>query len=545
MDMPVREHALRPADTRRGDVPDRDLQGHGDDTQILQALCHGFGSASELSQASHSALRWVQTVVGLPSSARIALLDRSGRLRSAASSGDLSVVGRRRSARRRLACETKRPSLQELRQPPGGLLGLFPLVSGGEVFGVLEVAAPGRVIEHRWQLLEAVASQTAMTVRNLRRVATLERRVEALEAAADLVHGLLGARNVHGAVRSMVRLCYELVQTPIAAWVADPDGPSLTFQGARGLGARKRAEVRSAFPTLPGHDDSSRADREELEERFAGIVGAARATVIDARDAVILVADDPRAENGFLPALSSLFRDALSRLGATAAEQRREESLDLGLAWTAHEVRTPLLGARATIESLLEVPEPQVTSRELLSRSQEELSELAGTVDTLLRWAAGREPLHRTRTDLVRVIGEAIQHSARGAVRDRVNVSTPRELFLRADPTQLRSAVANLVRNALDYSPPESEVRISVEHEGDTVTVVVRDEGSGVLPGERDSIFNPLVRGASGRSVGGGQGLGLFIARRAVQAHGGTIRVDPTDDGTAFRIQLPLEPCAS
>jgi signal transduction histidine kinase len=108
------------------------------------------------------------------------------------------------------------------------------------------------------------------------------------------------------------------------------------------------------------------------------------------------------------------------------------------------------------------------------------------------------------------------------------------------DPQQLRSAIANVVRNALVYSPPATGVRVRVEASGDSARVVVRDEGPGIAAQERETIFDPFSRG---RSASGNQGvgLGLFIARRVLEAHGGSIALRPSRSGATFVLELPVE----
>jgi signal transduction histidine kinase len=111
--------------------------------------------------------------------------------------------------------------------------------------------------------------------------------------------------------------------------------------------------------------------------------------------------------------------------------------------------------------------------------------------------------------------------------------------MIQADAPQLRGAIANVVRNALAYSPPPEPVTVTVEGNEDIVRVRVRDRGRGVPDGERDLIFEPFARS---RTVGArdGKGLGLFIARRIIQAHGGCIGLRPARPGSEFYIELPL-----
>jgi signal transduction histidine kinase len=111
---------------------------------------------------------------------------------------------------------------------------------------------------------------------------------------------------------------------------------------------------------------------------------------------------------------------------------------------------------------------------------------------------------------------------------------------IRADVAQLRSAVANLIRNALMYSPSTTPVEVVVDADRVRARVTVRDRGPGIPSEERSRIFDPFVRGAVGRDVARGNGLGLFVVRRVAEAHGGSVRLDRTSGGARFCLQLPI-----
>jgi signal transduction histidine kinase len=513
--------------------------GLADEVEILRRLCHGFASTSELGQALRSSVEWVKAVVGEGCSVRILLPDRSDRLHSAISFGGPTTEGRRRSARRRVAYERRRVLRYELRQPVGHLLALFPLVSRGEAVGVLEVSAHADVIQERWPALDAVVSQTAIVIRNLRQVATLRRRLHALEIGANALGTLSSAKDLGEAVRSVVDLCYELAQAPVAAWVADGSASNLRFYTARGMGTRKRAQVRSDLAWLPRVLNGAGPTRSV--ERFASIVGADDVSVMDSPNAIVLVADGSGRTSEFPPVLTSLIRDALDRVADPGLATSQSEQLELGLAWTAHEVRTPLLGARATIDYVLQ-DAPHGTGRELLSRSKEELGELAAMVEAVLRWGAGQGTLDLRPVDLVEIVRASVDASAHEGSLRRVRLVAPRRVRTLVDPSQLKAAVTNVLRNALLYSPSDAEVDVRVEHDrAGMATVIVRDRGPGILPSERDSVFEPLVRGTAGRRSPYGAGLGLFIAKRVVEAHGGTISLESDPGGTIFRVELPVE----
>jgi signal transduction histidine kinase len=109
--------------------------------------------------------------------------------------------------------------------------------------------------------------------------------------------------------------------------------------------------------------------------------------------------------------------------------------------------------------------------------------------------------------------------------------------LITADPRLLRSAVFNLVHNALKFSPAGSTVSLTAQADPERVTLEVADACGGLPPGKIDDLFAPLVQRGEDRT---GFGLGLAIARQAVEAHGGTIQVrDVPGTGCVFRIELP------
>jgi K+-sensing histidine kinase KdpD len=97
------------------------------------------------------------------------------------------------------------------------------------------------------------------------------------------------------------------------------------------------------------------------------------------------------------------------------------------------------------------------------------------------------------------------------------------------------------VRNAVAYSDPGSTVVVEIVDEGTRLRLSVRDQGPGIPVGERETIFDPFVRGEAGSRRGRGSGLGLFITRRVVEAHGGTVWLDPGYPGADFQMVLPVD----
>jgi signal transduction histidine kinase len=128
-----------------------------------------------------------------------------------------------------------------------------------------------------------------------------------------------------------------------------------------------------------------------------------------------------------------------------------------------------------------------------------------------------------------------------GGCRLKIRTEDPSTVL--GEPELLRRAVENVVRNAIRHAPEGTDIEVGLERNGSTATVVVRDHGPGVPEEALGSIFEPFSRVEGHRSRNsGGAGLGLAIARRAVDLHRGRISARNAHPGLEVAIELPLEP---
>ncbi|MGZ8579476.1 MAG: sensor histidine kinase [Actinomycetota bacterium] len=491
----------------------------------------------DTSQLIMSTLGWVRKAVCCEAATvQVLLPDHAGRLRVFAADGDPVAGGRLRSERRRQVFGSLRPQRITLGEPQGWSIGIYPLIAEDEAIGVMEVIAPSRNLEERHEVIDAVVGQSADVFRSVVDGQDRANGVRSMGIMLRLAADLLRAETPSTAVRFTVQRCFEQFGTPIVGLLPDRSGTGW-FVTAAGVGADRRVALRRYIEEISALG-RSRATRDRLADRFAAIVGREHAEAVEAGSAVLLTVDVHPERRAVLRTACSLLSESLDHIGSVDWARMRNDHLDLALACTAHELRGPLAGARAALDHV-HIDDPGPQSRELLRQTKDELGQLAELVDPLLRWSAGPSSLEKRQVDLVLLVREAVTSCLLEPEGVEVGIEAPDRLMVQADGPQLRGAIGNVVRNALAYSPSSAPVTVIVEDRDAVARVRVRDRGRGVPEEERHLIFDPFARGRAGNGVRDGRGLGLFIARRIIEAHGGCIGLRPARPGAEFFIELP------
>jgi signal transduction histidine kinase len=241
--------------------------------------------------------------------------------------------------------------------------------------------------------------------------------------------------------------------------------------------------------------------------------------------------------------LDEAIAEALSRhstVGAEAREQKRDREEVESLGMLAHELRNALSAVIIAFSSLKRtgaVP-PDSRTGAVVERNLRRLGQLIdrSLADVRLRAAPELRAESFTLAELVAEIeGPAADEAEARGLKLAVKVDPPQaELY--ADRQLIVSAVSNLVQNALKFTRPRGTVRVCARADGERVRLEVEDECGGLPAGIAERLFQPFVQGSPDHS---GVGLGLTIARRAAEAHGGTLRVrDKPGQGCVFTINL-------
>jgi two-component system sensor histidine kinase SenX3 len=237
--------------------------------------------------------------------------------------------------------------------------------------------------------------------------------------------------------------------------------------------------------------------------------------------------------------------------GYLVREIRRNEQHDSFINAVTHELKTPIASIRLYLETLQRREVDEAQRQQFYKLMLDDSDRLLGTVQQVLK--AGevgykKQKRYRTDTDFVTLVHECVElartrhHLRADALRFE---ATPDDSAIRvnANPEELRTAVSNILDNAIKYSDGNVDVAVQVETPDEKrVRVRVRDRGLGIAPEELKRIFKRFYR-VPGRSLAHvkGTGLGLFIVRAIARAHGGKVFAEsggPTR-GTTVTLELP------
>lgn len=233
-----------------------------------------------------------------------------------------------------------------------------------------------------------------------------------------------------------------------------------------------------------------------------------------------------------------------ARQEAEAAVHARDEFLSIA----SHELRNPIAAIKATAQLMQRLRERGRLDEDRLARYTRTLTEtserLALLVDDLLdvsRLQSGRFPVYLTPVDLAALVRRAVEIERVGAGQHRLRLQLNDVPVLRLDADRMRQVIVNLLDNAVKYSPDGGEVRILLSHDDKGVWLRVRDEGIGLPADALETIFEPFGRAPNAASSQiQGMGLGLYIARRIVEAHGGKLWAESAGEGKGTTMCLWL-----
>lgn len=243
-------------------------------------------------------------------------------------------------------------------------------------------------------------------------------------------------------------------------------------------------------------------------------------------------------EEGEIGDLIQTFNQTLERLEVLFTSQQRF------LADVSHELRTPLTVIKGNVDLMRRMKQLDLESLSSIDQEAGRLTRLVGGLLMLAQAESGNLPLNFRPVELDLLIAEVFQemHIISGG-KVRVHLNEIDQLRVNGDRDRLKQVLINLVANAIQYTPQDGDVFLSLSKVGDQARIICRDTGPGIPAEDLPHIFERFYRAEKSRTRGKstGFGLGLSITKWIVEHHNGRIEVDSKEgDGTTFAIWLPL-----
>lgn len=300
--------------------------------------------------------------------------------------------------------------------------------------------------------------------------------------------------------------------------------PSVTGQGARSYVGVPVVRVDGSFyGTLCGIDPSNHESSEE-SVRFLQVVARLLAYQLD-RDELMQA--------------QARTRDELATLAEALKERADFEEQLIGI--VSHDLKTPLAAIIMSASLLARQPSIGEAGQRSVQRvlySAQRATRMVHTLLDLTHARAGELAVEAVPTDLGEVAQRATDEVSQVHPGRTIQVEVAGDVSGQWDPDRLAQVAINLIENAVVYSEPATPIRVRVAGEQDGVTLAVSNVGKPISPHLLPHIFEPLKRGEE-RGTRRSVGLGLFIARKLVDAHGGSIFVESAGRATTFEVRLP------
>lgn len=525
--------------------------------QAMDGIGDIIASSTDRDQLLSEIVRWVERELSVPAVSILLLDERRRRLTFEVASGEKGeavksfalelgqgVAGQVALSGEPLIVQEARSDPRQARdiaeavEYPAESLLCVPMRLHGEVIGVIEAMnkTTGPFTAYDQSLLSVIAHQAALFLESSRVYSELQQAVEA--ATMDLVT----VNRDLAAQKSKLETLVAEMDAGVIATDSQDRLVTLNPAAVRMLGLQGKQLVGEPILAVVTHPGLSSLLTEPLTPRGGRLSEEIEVGRPGERDHLILRAfvtmlDETGGRSGRLCLLTDITR--LKELDRMKTDV---------VSFVSHELQSPLssiLAFAQTIQRGVEAGSAVATTSRYLSHAAGRMLWLVKDFLDVTRLQSGVElEMHYETIQQPGAWLEGLvelQEVSAGDHRFVVDVPADLAPFV-ADRGKLEQVLANLLNNAVKYSPDGGEVRLSARAEDDHLRLEVSDEGVGISPDEIPNLFQQFRRTGEARERVRGTGIGLYLSRHLVEAHGGRIWATPRHKGTTFGFTIPLRP---
>ncbi len=389
-----------------------------------------------------------------------------------------------------------------------------------------------------------------ITTRLREREKTERKKEDRLNTLYQLTRMLAMTHDPNEAICNALRRLEEILSLEGAVFLTDTKGRP-DFEKARAgslsLSGKERSVATWAFQKqLPaGRFTDTLPESENFYLPLVAIARTLGVLVIKPLSSGVWTMDQRSLIESFASLMTVILeKEALAQIANDSKLKTEAEKLQTALLDSvSHELKTPLTIVAGTAEQL-EKDEPNPERKKIIFEIRAASQRLLQTVNSLLnmtRLDAGRLPLHLEWHDLKDVIQGVLENLEDALSDHRIHLFYPDSLpLVKIDSVILHQILVNLISNAALYSPKGKKIEVSVHVDDQMLVMQILDEGPGIADEDLDKIFEKFYRGKNAQT--GGLGLGLSIAKRFSEIHGGKIEVrNQFGQGACFIVRLPVE----
>ncbi len=447
-----------------------------------------------------------------------------------------------------------------------GSLALVPIIVSGDVYGVVALAwrTMREIPLSEQAVVLALVEQAGVALERVIVREELAERAEGAEALHQVSARLAGRRDIHKIAEQALSALRSLYHADAAVFYLrrnDGEAEAFASQGlspegfgrlhAEYAGGRRGRMLRSGRSlVISAVSDDRRLRTRELLTALGveSLIDVPAVWEERTMGGLVLYHRHRRTYTQYEIQLLETFAQQLAG-GMELAEAYREiETFDRQreefLALMSHELRQPIAGIAAMAEALATIDGLGPAESRALDGMRQQARNLAALAEDVLSIAqleSGQFTLRITTFDLCTLVGGICDQSPEFS---RILVELPPDqVFIEGDPERIGQALGNVIGNALKYSEPDQEINVRLSAAGGSATIEVQDQGVGIEADQLAGLFRKYSRLRNRRSDAvKGAGLGLYLTRLLVEAHGGTIAASSPgkDRGATFTITVPL-----